>query len=55
MHAVSAACALQTALGASECGKTPSNTMGGCEVAADSALESLIACVDRLRRACDLI
>lgn len=55
LHAVSAACALQAALGASECGKTLSKAMGGREVAADSALESLVACVDRLRRACDLI
>lgn len=29
--------------------------MGGCEVAADSALESLVACVDKLRQACNLI
>ena len=55
LHAVSAACALQTALDASACGKTLGKAMGSSEVAADSALESLIACVDRLRKACDLI
>lgn len=55
LHAVSAACALQTALDDSASRKDLNAAMGSSEVAADSALESLVACVDKLRQACNLI